>query len=148
MMKKIVKFNKYIILFFLVTIFQFCAKKVVLTDIEFQRQLLSGTGTYQNIERNWRLDSAYINGAAVVLTPYQRTYIKTFVHDGVYKDSELNNGKWELLSLNNLKQKIIYASTNKIDSTSFEILLINTAQLKLKLNNSTVKTEYLFKIVN
>ena len=30
----------------------------------------------------------------------------------------------------------------------YEILIINTAQLKLKLNNTTTKTEYLFKIAN
>jgi hypothetical protein len=147
-MGKISIFKKYIIPIFLLLTLQFCAKKVVLTDIEFQRQLLSGTGTYQNIERNWRLDSTYINGAAAVLSTYQRSFIKTFMHDGVYKDSELNTGKWEISNLNTLKQKISYSTTNKIDSSSFEILLINTSQLKLRLNNSTIKTEYLFKIAN
>ena len=49
---------------------------------------------------------------------------------------------------NTLRQKITYSTTSKIDSCSFEILLINTARLKLKLNNATVKTEYLFKIDN
>lgn len=142
------KFRNYTILLLVLSAFEFCAKKVVLTDIEFQRQLLAGTGTYQNMERNWRLDSAFINGAAVVLTPYQRTYVKTFMHDGVYKDSEMNNGKWELSALNTLKQKITYSTSNKVDSSSFEILLLNAAQLKLKLINSSIKTEYSFKIVN
>jgi hypothetical protein len=129
-------------------LFQFCAKKEVISDIVFQRQLLAGTGTYQNVEHNWRLDSTYVNGVPVALTAYQKTFTKTFVHDGIYKDSELNNGTWELSALNTLRQKITYSTTNKIDSCSFEILLINTAQLKLKLNNATVKTEYLFKIAN
>jgi hypothetical protein len=142
------KFRNYTILLLVLSAFEFCAKKVVLTDIEFQRQLLAGTGTYQNMERNWRLDSSFINGAAVVLTPYQRTYVKTFMHDGVYKDSEMNNGKWELPALNTLKQKITYSTSNKVDSSSFEILLLNAAQLKLKLINSSIKAEYSFKIVN
>ena len=129
-------------------LFQFCTKKVVITDVEFQRQLLSGTGTYQNMERSWRLDSTYINGVAIPLTAYQRTFVKTFMHDGIYKDSELNNGSWEISKLNTLRQKITYSTTSKIDSCSFEILLINAAQLKLKLNNATAKTEYLFKIAN
>ena len=65
-----------------------------------------------------------------------------------YKDSELNTGTWELPTLNTLRQKIKYSTTSKIDSFSYEILIINTAQLKLKLNNATSKTEYLFKIAN
>ena len=129
-------------------LFQFCAKKVVISDLDFQKQLLSGTGTYQNIERNWKLDSTYINGLPVSLSAYQKQFVKTFIFDGKYKDSELNMGSWELSALNTLRQKITYTTTSNIDSCSFEILIINTAKLKLKLNNSTVKTEYLFKIVN
>lgn len=148
MLEKIISYKKYGYLLAVLMLFQFCAKKEVISDVEFQKQLLAGTGTYQNLEHNWRLDSTYVNGAPVVLTAYQRTFIKTFMHDGVYKDSELNKGTWELTALNTLKQKITYSTTSKIDSCSFEILLINTARLKLKLNNATVKTEYLFKIAN
>ena len=148
MLEKILSFKKYGYMLAVLFVFQSCAKKEVISDIVFQKQLLSGTGTYQNLEHSWRLDSTYVNGAPVVLTAYQRTFVKTFVHDGIYKDSELNNGTWELSKLNTLKQKITYSTTSKIDSCSFEIMLINTAQLKLKLNNATVKTEYLFKIAN
>ncbi len=148
MLEKIISYKKYGYLFALLMLFQFCTKKVVLTDVEFQRQLIAGTGTYQNMERSWRLDSTYINGVAISLTTYQRTFVKTFMHNGIYKDSELNNGTWELSKLNTLKQKITYSTTSKVDSCSFEILLINAAKLKLKLNNATVKTEYLFKIDN
>ena len=148
MLEKIISYKKYGYLLAVLMLFQFCAKKEVISDVEFQRQLLAGTGTYQNLEHSWRLDSTYINGVPVALTAYQRTFTKTFVHDGIYKDSELNNGTWELSALNTLRQKITYSTTSKIDSCSFEILLINTAQLKLKLNNATVKTEYLFKISN
>lgn len=148
MFKDNLSFNIYIYLVVILLMFQSCAKKVVISDLDFQKQLLSGTGTYQNIEKNWRLDSAYINGQPVVLTAYQRTYVKTFIHDGQYKDSELNTGTWELPALNTLKQKIIYSTSSRIDSSSFEILIINTAQLKLKLNNTTSKIEYLFKKAN
>lgn len=148
MLEKMLSFKKHGYLLAILMLFQFCTKKVVITDVEFQRQLLSGTGTYQNMERSWRLDSTYINGVAIPLTAYQRTFVKTFMHDGIYKDSELNNGTWEISKLNTLRQKITYSTTSKIDSCSFEILLINAAQLKLKLNNATAKTEYLFKIAN
>ena len=70
------------------------------------------------------------------------------MHNGLVKDSELNTGTWELPVLNTLKEKIRYSASSKIDSFSYEILIINTAQLKLKLNNTTTKTEYLFKIAN
>ena len=148
MLEKMISLKKHGYLLALLMLFQFCTKKVVLTDVEFQRQLIAGTGTYQNMERSWRLDSTYINGAAISLTTYQRSFVKTFMHNGIYKDSELNNGTWELSKLNTLKQKITYSTTSKVDSCSFEILLINAAKLKLKLNNATVKTEYLFKIAN
>ena len=148
MLEKMMSYKKYGYLLALLMLFQFCTKKVVLTDVEFQRQLIAGTGTYQNMERSWRLDSTYINGVAISLTTYQRTFVKTFMHNGIYKDSELNNGTWELSKINTLKQKITYSTTSKVDSCSFEILLINAAKLKLKLNNATVKTEYLFKIAN
>ena len=148
MLEKIISYKKYGYLLAVLMLFQFCAKKEVISDVEFQKQLLAGTGTYQNVEHHWRLDSTYVNGVPVALTAYQRTFVKTFMHDGIYKDSELNNGTWELTALNTLRQKITYSTTSKIDSCSFEILLINSARLKLKLNNATVKTEYLFKIAN
>lgn len=148
MLENMLSFKKYGYMLAVLFVFQSCAKKEVISDIVFQKQLLSGTGTYQNLEHSWRLDSTYVNGAPVVLSAYQRTFVKTFVHDGVYKDSELNTGTWELSALNTLRQKITYSTTSKIDSCSFEIMLINTAQLKLKLNNATVKIEYLFKIAN
>jgi hypothetical protein len=148
MFYKNLSFKNFVYLFGLVILFQFCKKKEVMTDLEFRKQLLAGSGTYQNMEHNWKLDSTYINGVPAVLTAYQKTFVKTFTHDGIYKDSELNTGIWELPTLNTLRQKITYSTTSKIDSCSFEILIINTAQLKLKLNNATTKTEYLFKIAN
>jgi len=148
MFYKNLSFKNFVYLFGLVILFQFCKKKEVMTDLEFRKQLLAGSGTYQNTEHNWKLDSTYINGVPAVLTAYQKTFVKTFTHDGIYKDSELNTGIWELPTLNTLRQKITYSTTSKIDSCSFEILIINTAQLKLKLNNATTKTEYLFKIAN
>ena len=83
MLEKIISYKKYGYLLAVLMLFQFCAKKEVISDVEFQRQLLSGTGTYQNLEHSWRLDSTYINGVSVALTAYQRTFTKTFVHDGI-----------------------------------------------------------------
>jgi len=148
MFYKNLSLKKYLYPLAIVFLFQFCKKKEVLTDLDFRKQLLAGSGTFQNLENNWKLDSTYVNGVAVVLTAYQKTFVKTFTNDGIYKDSELNTGTWELPVLNTLKEKIRYSASSKIDSFSFEILIINTAQLKLKLNNTTTKTEYLFKIAN
>ena len=30
-----------------------CAKQEVISDIDFQRSLLAGSGSYQNTKRNW-----------------------------------------------------------------------------------------------
>ena len=90
MFYKNLSFKKCFCLLAIVFFFQFCKKNEVMTDLDFRKQLLAGSGTFQNVENNWKLDSTYINGVAVVLTPYQKTFVKTFMHNGLVKDSELN----------------------------------------------------------
>jgi hypothetical protein len=63
-------------------------------------------------------------------------------------DTEKNEGQWELPELNKLKQKIYFKVSNKIDSTSFEIISINAARLKLRLIGSKSKIDYSFIISN
>ena len=123
-----------------------CKKANVVTPIDFQKQLLAGIGTFQNTQRKWKSDSVHINGSPVNLTPIQKNYFKIFVYDGSYSDYDLNEGEWQINTLDKLKQIIIYKSTGKIDSTLYDIIKINTYQLKLKLSSSNI--EYTFKISN
>lgn len=127
-----------------------CNKTIPVSPLDFQKQLLSGTGTFQNTEKKWKLDSAYLNGAVVNLSNTQKAYFKVFTYDGIYKDFEFNEGVWEISTLNKLKQTIIYktidsiSKKNKIDSITYDIISINAYQLKLKKTN----LEYIFKISN
>lgn len=127
-----------------------CNKTVPVSPLDFQKQLLAGTGTFQNTEKKWKLDSAYLNGALINLTTTQRAYFKIFTYDGNYADFERNEGVWEISTLNKLKQTIIYKAIdsvtkkNKIDSTTYDIININAYQMKLK----TTNLEYVFKISN
>lgn len=140
----------YIILliFNAVVFFTACKKDEVVTELQFQKNLLAGTGSFQNTQRIWRLDSIFVDDKSLQLTDIQKMYKKTFVYDGVYMDTEKNEGQWEIPELNKLKQKIYFKSTNKIDSTSFQIISINAARLKLRVDGTKSKTEYSFVISN
>lgn len=125
-----------------------CKKNEVVTELQFQKNLLAGTGSYQNTQHIWKLDSILVDDKPIILTDVQKLYKKTFVYDGVYLDTEKNEGQWDLPELNKLKQKIYYKTTNKIDSTSYEIISINAARLKLRVNGTKSKTDYSFVISN
>ena len=131
------------------TLFAACSKTAITPPLDFQKQLLSGTGSFQNTQHVWQLDSTKINGVDILLTNVQKNYKKTFTYDGGYSDSDNNIGKWEISSLNKLKQTIFYNSTNKQDSTTYDIVSINAAQmsLSLKLTNGQIAI-YSFKISN
>jgi hypothetical protein len=79
----------------------------------------------------------------------QKGYKKTFSYDGLYSDSEMNSGVWEIQTLGKLKQTIIYKTTNKQDSSVFDIVSINAARLNLSIKLSNGKLgSYSFKISN
>ena len=140
----------YIILliFNAVVFFTACKKDEVVTELQFQKKLLAGTGSFQNTQRIWRLDSILVDDKSIQLTDIQKMYKKIFVYDGVYMDTEKNEGQWEIPELNKLKQKIYLKATNKIDSTSFQIISINAARLKLRVEGTKSKTDYSFVISN
>jgi len=126
-----------------------CAKTDIIPPLQFQKQLLAGNGTYENTQRTWQLDSTKIDGANLPLSISQKNYKKTFTFDGGYSDSDNNTGKWEITTLNKLKQTIIYLSIVKQDSTVYDIITINAAQMTLSLKSSNGKTAiYSFKISN
>jgi len=126
-----------------------CSKTLPKTSLEFQKELLSGSGTYLNTQRTWQLDSTRINGVYSVLTTAQKNYKKTFTFDGKYIDTDNNTGKWEISTLNKLKQTYVYQFSNKQDSTTYDIVAINSAQMSLSIKLSNGQTAiYSFKISN
>ena len=126
-----------------------CTKTETKSPLQFQKDLLAGTGTYLNTQHTWQLDSCIVDGANFALTALQREYKKTFTYEGVYSDTELNNGKWEIATLGKLKQTIIYKTTNKQDSSTYDIVSISAARMNLSIKLSNGKTSvYSFKISN
>jgi len=126
-----------------------CSKTVEKTPLEFQKELLAGSGTYLNTQRTWQLDSARINGVNSVLTTFQKNYKKTFTFDSKYSDTDNNIGKWEIATLNKLKQTYVYQFSNKQDSITYDIVSINSAQMSLSIKLSNGQTAiYSFIISN
>jgi hypothetical protein len=119
------------------------------TPLEFQKELLSGTGTYLNTQRTWQIDSFYVDGKNSPLTALQIGYKKTFSYDGLYSDSEKNTGIWEISTLGKLKVTKIYTTKTEKDSSVFDIVSINAARLKLNIKFQDGKLgTYSFKISN
>ena len=126
-----------------------CSKTTVTPPLEFQKQFLAGTGSFQNTQHVWQLDSTKIDGVNIVLTTFQKNYKKTFTFDGGYSDTDNNTGKWEIATLNKLKQTFFYQLTNNQDSTVYDIVSINSAQMSLSIKLANGQTAiYSFKITN
>jgi hypothetical protein len=134
---------------FLVLLQMGCSKEVAVTDLDFQRHLIGGTGSFQNTFKIWKLDSISVDGKALLLTSNQKKYTKKFSHSGAYIDSDGFAGTWELTEINALKHITsgTTATSPKITS-SYEIIEVNSAQLNVKLLNTTPKYEYFFIIAN
>ena len=132
-----------------------CSKTVPKSPLEFQKELLAGTGAYLNTQRTWQIDSFYVDGKNFPLTALQIGYKKKFSYDGLYEDSEKYTGIWEISTLGKLKVTKIYTTykdsiyTTIKDSSVFDIVSINAARLKLnkKLLDGKLGT-YSFKISN
>ena len=117
--------------------------------MQFQKNLLAGTGSYENTQRTWQLDSTKIDGANLALSIAQKNYKKTFTFDGGYSDTDNYSGKWEINTINKLKQTIIYQSIGKQDSTVYDIISLNAAQMTLSLKSTNGQTAiYTFKMSN
>ena len=139
-----------ILLFSSIIVIIGCSKTVPKTPLEFQKELLAGTGAYLNTQRTWQLDSFFVDGSNAPLTALQKGYKKTYSYDGLYNDHpDKNIGTWEISTLGKLKETITYITNNKKDSSVYEIVSINAARLKLtiKLSNGKLGT-YSFKISN
>lgn len=152
-MKSIFTFYRYSILkslsfILLLGVLFSCSKEVVVNEIDFQRHLVGGTGSFQNTFKVWKLDSMAMDGKAVALSTNQKKYTKKFYHSGAYIDSDGFSGTWEITELNALS----HVTTGTLPTTKltnkYEIIEVNSAQLNLKLLNSTTKYEYFFVISN
>lgn len=124
-----------------------CSKEEVVSDIDFQKQLLSGTGKNQNVQKSWRLDSMITAGAAVRLTQYEKNYTKIFSFDGGFSDSDGFKGVWEIKTINQLDQTINNSASGTKLVTSYEIVNINSIRLNIKSKNGTGTNEYFYVIV-
>jgi len=126
-----------------------CSKIEIASPIDFQKQLLSGTGTFQNSKHTWQLDSTHLNGGIIPLSISGKNYKKTFYYDGGYSDTDNNNGVWEINSINKLKQTLIFTNSLIQDSLTYDIVYINSVQLKLSIKLASGQNViYSFKIVN
>ena len=142
-------FTLFIFMSFSISSFVSCAKTEIIPPLQFQKQLLAGTGSYQNTQHVWQLDSAKIDGVNLNLSTTQKNFKKTFSFDGGYSDTDNNLGKWEINTLNKLKQTIIYQAISIQDSVVYDIVSINAAQVNLSLKLSNGKTAiYSFKLSN
>jgi len=146
--RPILKIATFVSFIFLVLIQIGCSKEVAVSDLDFQRHLVGGTGSFQNTFKIWKLDSISVDGKALTLTANQKKYTKKFYHSGAYIDSDGFAGTWELGQINALKH-VTTGNTSSVKLTSsYEIIEVNSAQLNLKLLNTTPKYEYYFIIAN
>ena len=106
------KVVKYFIALCISILFFSCAKEAVITNADFQKNLLAGTGNYQNTSNAWRLDSLTISGAPYKLSVNEKKYTKTFFRDGAYTDSDGYMGVWDMSTEN----KLDITTTNSINN--------------------------------
>ena len=125
-----------------------CAKQEVISDIDFQRSLLAGSGSYQNTKRTWKIDSLTQNGVVLKLTTAQKRYQKTFNTDGSYTDSDGNLGSWSMPSIKDLTIISKNGFSNIQITNKYQIVDINSAQLHLKYDSAGIKQDLHFVIFN
>jgi len=141
--------SKTLLLTFLIAITLIaCSKAEVVDELTFQKQLIGGTGSYQNTKKIWKLDSLAIDGKPFALTTNQKKYTKSFSFDGAYIDSDGFAGTWTLPNINELSHTTIATVSGTKMTSSYQIVEVNAAQLNLKLINTAAKYEYFFVIGN
>ena len=125
-----------------------CAKEAVTTEADFQKNLLAGTGNFQNTEHIWRFDSLIVAGTPVKLTAIEKAYTKTFSRLGGYKDSDGYAGTWDMSTANKLNITTINSLTNVKTVNSYDITTLNAAQLQIKITGTKGVYQYFFVIAN
>ena len=104
-----------------------CAKQEVISDLDFQKSLLAGSGSYQNTKRTWKIDSLSQNGVVLKLTTAQKRYTKTFNTDGTYLDSDGITGAWLMPTTKDLtiisKNELINFAISLFGPNAFCVIL-------------------------
>ena len=151
-LNKLVKVNmklvKYFIAFCISIILFSCAKEAVVANADFQKNLLAGTGNYQNTSHVWRLDSLTISGAPYKLSAIEKSYTNTLFRDGSYMDSDGYKGIWEMSAENKLDITTTNSVTNVKTKNSYDIVTLNAAQLQIKITGTKGAYQYFFVIAN
>jgi hypothetical protein len=125
-----------------------CAKQEVISDLDFQKSLLAGSGSYQNTKRTWKIDSLSQNGVVLKLSTAQKRYTKTFNTDGTYLDSDGITGAWLMPTTKDLTIITKNNLTNIQLTNKYQIIDINSAQLHLKYDSASIKQDLYFIIYN
>jgi len=151
-MKNFNFFNRnifYTITFFII-IFSIisCAKQEVVSDLDFQKNLLAGSGSYQNTKHTWKIDSLTLNGVVYNLSPVQKKYTKTFSRDGTYTDSDGVVGTWEMPTTTELTLTYKLGLTTSPIKNKYQLVDISSIQLHLKYDSANFKQDIYFVITN
>ncbi len=125
-----------------------CAKQEVVSDLDFQKNLLAGSGSYQNTKHTWRIDSLTQNGTVLKLNTAQKKYTKTFNRDGSYTDSDGVIGTWLMPTIKDLTINSKNGISNISITNKYQLIDINSAQLHLKYDSANVKQDLYFVIFN
>ena len=141
-------FLSFIVFFMSLFLFVSCAKKEVISELDFQKNLLAGSGNYQNTKRTWKIDSLILNGAVYKLSTIQKRYTRTFSRDGTYTDSDGVIGTWEMPSTTELS--LIYKAglTSLPIKNKYTLVDISSIQLHLKYDSENFKQEVYFVLIN
>jgi len=125
-----------------------CTKAPIVTPLQFQKQLLSGTGFSQDGKHVWILDSTSIDGIKYPLTNHQKNFKKEFHFNGNYIDSDNINGFWDIPIIDQLSIIYVYPSHNLKDTVVYDIKSLDAARMNIsrKLSNGQIAV-YSFKIV-
>lgn len=125
-----------------------CAKTEVISDLDFQKNLLAGSGSYQNTKRTWKIDSLTLNGVAYKLSTIQKRYTRTFSRDGSYTDSDGVVGTWEMPTTTELSLTYKVGLTTLPIKNKFQLIDISSIQLHLKYDSANFKQDVYFILLN
>ena len=71
-------FVSFIIFSLIVFSFISCVKTQAVSPLDFQKNLLAGTGAYQNTKHSWKIDSLSVNGTVYKLNAAQKKIYQNF----------------------------------------------------------------------
>lgn len=142
------KIISYILFFIILCSMISCAKQEVISELDFQKNLLAGSGSYQNTKRTWKIDSLTLNGVVYKLSTIQKRYTKTFNRDGSYTDSDGVIGTWEMPTTTELNLTYKLGLTTLPIKNKFQIVDVSSIQLHLKYDSANFKQDIYFVLIN